>query len=347
MTNSTQNQTKIPDPQTTLNQPIQVSSAPPSRLPTVPLFNPVWFDGMGASDDDDIEDDAIADEIIDTVKPDKIKAKVAAIITDELITEDDVKPTEEQVNYGKAIWFIGAVVAIAFGFSIFKPSTQTEASLDPQPQQTVNSAQVIEQPVDAIAPVPKAEKQVAIAERDPTIQARNILLTETYNEAVNLQQQLVEARARFFFANWQRLADRNPQSYREYLLGQWRRVNGVMAERVMKSQTNLIGSAEQSAIAASLVVDAQAITLELTRLYVAEGKMESPENLRDRQNISVLDPSIRLSQLAKNLHDGEYYEAMLQGADADAEKDRAIALKEQRIKTQSQAKPVVGLMKKP
>ena len=320
------------------SQPNPQSETTPNRLPYVPIHNFSWMDGMGEQDEDEVVKDAIADEITEQIKE---------VIQDKPITESDIKPTQQQINSGRFFWVLAGVVAIAFGFSLFQQPKQTETLMEsqqPSQEPQVQSAQFVPDQAQA-QPVKQVETQ-SLPERDPTANIRNVTAMEILGDTSKVLEKAPEARARFLYAQWQQLAVRTPQSYRSYLLAQLKRVNTAASKLSLESKTSLIGSAEQLKIALDLSIDAEAIASELSCLYIADGKMPAPAIPLKCQNIAVNSPSIAIAKLIKSLNALEFYEGMLQQADAEEETQRALALQSQRLKATTQAKPKVGILNK-
>lgn len=317
-------------------QPNPQSETTPNRIPYVPIHNFSWMDGMGEEDDETVKD-AIADEITEQVKE---------VIADKPISESDIKPTQQQINSGRFFWILAGVVAIAFGFSLFQQPKQTETLMEsqqPSQEPQVQTAQLTADQAQAETPSKQVEAQ-PLPERDPTANIRNITALEILKDTNQVIEKAPEARARFLYAQWQQLAVRNPQSYRSYLLAQLKRVNTAASKLSLDNKTSLVGSAEQLKIALDLSIDAEAIASELSCLYIADGKMPAPETPLKCQNIAVNSPSIAIAKLIKSLNALEFYEGMLQQADAEEETQRALALQAQRLKANTQAKPKVGIL---
>ena len=329
-----------------MSNDLQQSATTPNRVAQpVQIFSREWLNSIASVNGDGEElvaenavvEDAIADEIIDTIAD-----KVKAVLPDGPITEKDIKPTKEQLNSGRLVAIAVTFIGIAFLFAVFQQPTQTQSPIESKQTDAANvqSSQMpdTQQSESAQRGAISKPVQEKLPERDPTINQRNLAIADAKSEAIRLQTQLVLARARFLHLQWQQTAARNPQSYQQFLLGQLRRVNSTTIKLTQNSQGTLIGNAEQSATAASLVVDTDAITSELQCTYIAEGRMEVPEVQLPCQNTSVIDPSIRLSRLIKILRDAEIFEATIQQADAQAESEKVLALNKKRLEVNPQVK---------
>jgi hypothetical protein len=305
----------------------------PNQIPSVPAYDFSWLDDLD-SDDTEEPKEAISD-----------KPKVDIPVKTE---ESDIKPTQQQINSGRFFWILAGIVAIAFGFSLFQQPKQTETLMEsqqPSQEPQVQASQLVPSQAQNEVVQKQTEPQ-SLPERDPTANIRNVTAMEVLKETNQVLEKAPEARARFLYAQWQQLAVRNPQSYRSYLLAQLKRVNTAASKLSLESKTSLIGSAEQLEIALDLSIDAEAIASELSCLYIADGKMPAPTTPLKCQNIAVNSPSIAIATLIKSLNALEFYEGMLQQADAEEETQRALALQAQRIKANTQAKPKVGILNK-
>ncbi len=320
-------------------QPNPQSETTPNRIPHVPVNNFAWLDNIGL-DEDEIAKEAIADKVVEQVKE---------VIDGKPIAESDIKPTQQQINSGRFFWVVASLVAIAFAVSLFQQPRQTETPIQteqpPQEPQLQTGQLTPEQAQPEPSPIQQPEPE-PLPERDPTANIRNLTAMEILQDTDQVLEKAPEARARFLYAQWQQLAVRNPQSYRAYLLAQLRRVNTAASKLSLESKTSLIGSPEQLKIALDLSVDAEAIASELSCLYIAEGKMQPPAVPLKCQNIAVTSPSIAIAKLIKSLNTLEFYEGMLQQADAEEETQRALALQAQRLKAKTMSKPKVGILNK-
>ena len=297
--------------------------------------------------------------IVNFPRKDNVDAEVSdqakEVFVEKPILKDQevLKSTQQQIHSGRLFYVVGAVVTIAFLISVFQQPNQTQTVLETKPTQETQ-AQATPEPSQAQATqaqVAQADpeqsaKEESLPDRDPTVNRRNLTISDILDDTKRISDKAPDARARFLHREWQDLAARNPQTYKAYLLGKLRQTNTTALKLTLEQKLSLVGTVDHLNIALSLATDAQAIASELACLNISEGNMKAPPIPLACQNIAVNSPSIGLSRVVKNLQSLEVYEGLLQKAEVEEANERALVLQTQRLQAARPQKPVVGLLNK-
>lgn len=249
----------------------------------------------------------------------------------------DPKPTEEQINSFKPLMWVAIATCGLIAVSWMQGTKTVSTEIRTAPPETQTAAVTGEQP----SPMPTATPSaLPMPERDQDQVQLNLMILSHLNNARATQDQLVEARAAWYRLQSQELAQRNPQSYSMYLAGQLDKVNGELAKQVKANQTTLVGTEEQTRIASQLLIDSQAIALEMIRYKVANGQMQNiPEDLRSRLTPSAISPYIQIATVARDSDNIAYLNKLNLLANREEEERRVAALEAQRLQMAAKSQP--------